>query len=223
MKLSQPVRFGAWILIALNLLMSFGSIWIFMRMAPAIEVIIDQNEVSLQACEEMLATLLVKGGNESGINLQIDSFERALNRAQNNITEKEEPAALNAVSQSYINAFAGNDDALKRTVRAILQLGEINRAAMIEADRKARQLGYAGAWGVVFMAGIVFLIGMLFLRALKKNLFDPLEEIDSVVRAFHNGDALRRCTGKSSSKIIKQVFANFNELLDKSCVQKFDG
>ena len=215
MKLGQSVRFGAWILISLNLLMSFGSIWVFMRMAPAIEIIIDQNEVSLQACEEMLAALLMKDRESPGTPPKIDAFHQALSRAANNITEKEEPPALDAIGRSYIKAFEGDDAALGRTVEAILQLGEINRAAMIKADRKARQLGAAGAWGVVFMATIVFLIGILFLRSLKKNLSDPLEEIDSVVSAFRKGDIMRRCTAKNPSRNIRQVFANLNDLLDR--------
>jgi len=43
MKLAQSVKIGAWLLIVLNLLMAFGSIWKIMRMAPAIKVIIAQN------------------------------------------------------------------------------------------------------------------------------------------------------------------------------------
>lgn len=215
MKVSQSVRFGAWILISLNLLMAFGSIWVFMRMAPAIETIIDQNELSLQACEEMLAALLMKDQHKNGTPSRIESFHHALSRAVNNITEKEEPLALDTIGESYLKAFEGDDAQLRRTVEAILQLGEINRAAMIKADRKARQLGAAGAWGVVFMATVVFLIGILFLRSLKENLSDPLEEIDSVVSAFRKGDTMRRCTAKSPSRIIRQVFANLNDLLDK--------
>ena len=215
MKVSQSVRFGAWILISLNLLMAFGSIWVFMRMAPAIETIIDQNELSLQACEEMLAALSMKDQHKNGTSSSIESFHRALSRAANNITEKEEPLALDTIGESYLKAFEGDDAELRRTVEAILQLGEINRAAMIKADKKARQLGASGAWGVVFMATVVFLIGMLFLRSLKENLSDPLEEIDSVVSAFRRGDTMRRCTAKSPSRNIRQVFANINDLLDK--------
>lgn len=220
MKITQPVKFGAWILIFLNLLMSFGSIWVFMRMAPAIETIIDQNQVSLQACEEMLAALLMKHQYEDGAPSKAEVFHRALSRAVNNITENEEPIALNAISKSYLNAFEGDAEDLQRTVEAILRLGEINRSAMIVADKRAQQLGAAGAWGVVFMATIVFLIGMLFLRSLRKNLSEPLEEINLVVSAFRRGDTMRRCTAKNPSRNIKQVFDNVNDLLDKQCCRR---
>jgi hypothetical protein len=214
MRLAQTVRLGAWILIGLNLLMAFGSIWVFIRMAPAIEVIIEQNERSLQACEKMLASLAMADNPEMDITRLQASFAAALKNAQNNITEKDEPAALDAIDQDYAGAFKKDAAARTRTVEAILLLGEINRDAMVRADKKARQLGNAGAWGVVFMASSVFLTGMLFLRALKKNLVMPLEEIDAVLTAHQRGDTLRRCTGPRLPKDVRRVFNNVNAFLD---------
>lgn len=214
MRLAQTVRLGAWILIGLNLLMAFGSIWVFIRMAPAIEVIIDQNERSLQACEKMLAALALADNQETDITQLKASFAAALNNAQNNITEKDEPPALDAIDRDYAGAFEGDFAAKTRTVEAILSLGEINREAMVRADKKARQLGNAGAWGVVFMASAVFLTGMLFMRALKKNLVMPLKEIDAVLNAHRSGDTMRRCSGTRLSRDVRRVFNNVNALLD---------
>lgn len=222
MKLALSVKLGAWILIGLNLLMSFASIWIFMRMAPAIKVIIVQNDVSLKASEEMLAALSLGGGLKFDTSQQIASFRRALDRAKNNITEKEESNIITKITQGYENAFRGDPAELNRTVNAILELGEVNRGAMRRADGKAQQLGYAGAWGVVFMAVIIFLVGMIFLRKLKLNLSDPLQEIDSAVSAFRNGDTMRRCSMRRPPKAIKQLFTNVNELLDIRSIQIVD-
>ncbi|WP_459943551.1 hypothetical protein [Desulfocastanea catecholica] len=41
MKLLTMVRLGALLLIGLNVLMGLATIWVFMRMAPAIEIIIE--------------------------------------------------------------------------------------------------------------------------------------------------------------------------------------
>jgi hypothetical protein len=223
MKLAQSVKLGAWFLIALNILMAFGSIWIFMRMAPAIDVIIAQNEVSLEASEKMLASLLTKDKPGVGTVGSLASFRHSLSRAKNNITEKEEPDVLDQIDQNYEEAFKGNDIALYQTINAILELGNINRAAMRRADTKAQQLGYAGAWGVVFMATATFMIGMIFLRSMKKNLAEPMVEIDSVVTAFREGDLLRRCSMKNPPKSIKKIFSNMNALLDLHCSTRVDG
>lgn len=215
MKLAQIVRLGALILIGLNLLMAFGSIWVFTRMAPAIEIIIEQNQKSLIACEEMLASLArLENNDEEADTLKAD-FETALTTAQNNITEDDEPEALAAISNHYALAFEGDVDERHLAIEAIVRLGEINRNAMAFADIRARQQGTAGAWGVVFMATAVFLVGMLFRRSLEKNLVQPLEEIHTVLKAAHNGDNMRRCTGTNVPRDIRSVYSSVNELLDR--------
>ena len=130
MKLAQSVRVGAWFLIALNLMMAFGSIWVFMRMAPAIEIIIEQNEHSLYACEEMLSHLALADSSYTDVSrLEID-FLKALDRAKNNITEKNEPIAIENISKNYAKAFKGSFNSREKTVSAIVHLAEINRKAM---------------------------------------------------------------------------------------------
>ncbi|MFO7749686.1 MAG: hypothetical protein R6V54_06295 [Desulfobacteraceae bacterium] len=215
MKPAQSVRLGAWFLIALNLMMAFGSIWIFMRMAPAIEIIIDQNQRSLLACEEMLASLvLLNQPAKNGDQLRSE-FLNALERAGNNITEQEEPAAIEAVTNNYSQAFQANLEGRKKTLAAIRHLSRINREAMVTADQKARQFGKAGAWGIVFMASAVFMVGMLFMRGLKRSLVKPLEEIHSVIQAVKTGDNFRRCTGHDAPQDIRSIFRGFNDVLDQ--------
>lgn len=216
MKFAQSVKLGAWFLISLNLMMAFGSIWVFMRMAPAIEIIIEQNERSLEACEEMLSILVLVNPSSKGTAQLESRFLNALNRADKNITEKEEPIAIDAIRNNYRETFSGNFENQKKTVSAILKLAEINRNAMVDADRKARRLGNAGAWGIVFMASAVFLIGMLFLRGLKRILVQPLEEIQSVIQAVKSGDSMRRCTGPDAPQDIRTIFGGFNDILDQS-------
>lgn len=216
MKVGQNVRLGAWFLIGLNILMAMGSIWVFVRMAPAIEIIILQNERSLQACEEMLLSLSLINPHEPDTEQLKASFNDALTRAENNVTEKEEPLALQSIRLNYPQAFAGDFDARRKTVTAIASLAKINRLAMQTADRKARQLGTGGAWGVVFMASTVFLVGMLFMRSLERNLVTPLAEIHSVIAALRKGNTRRRCTGTDLAKDVVVVFNELNNFLDKN-------
>ena len=222
MKLAQTVKLGAWLLISLNLLMALGSIWVFVRMAPAIDVIIVRNEISLQACQDMLAALATDAGSESNTANPIDLFRQALARAANNVTEAEEPDIVQQISASYESAFDGDGQERTRTIEAILELGVVNRNAMRKADHKAQQLGYAGAWGIVFMATTIFLVGMVFQRRLKSNLADPLQEIDAAVDAFRNGDIMRRCSLNRPSNNIRQVLDHVNELLDQCSIRRQD-
>jgi len=213
MRLAHAVKIGAWFLVGLNLLMALASIGIFMRMAPAITIIIERNERSLQACEDMLASLALSSkANREG---QIEIFKEALARAKNNVTESEEPDILQAVDATFQKAFTGESGARAATVAGIVNLGRINREAMIRADSSARQLGYAGAWGVVFMAILVFIVGLIFIRSLSRRLVLPFKEIHAVMAARRNGESMRRCTGMDLPQDIRAIFNDINEILDQ--------
>ena len=210
---AHSVKFGAWAVILLNLLMAFGSIWIFMRMAPAIDVIIARNVVSLEATEEMLAILSLTD-EASADDSARQGFLQALKRAKNNITEPEEAQLLMRIEGLQLQTFAGENVARRDLVGALVQLGSANRSAMHKADARAQQLGLGGAWAVVFMASAAFLVSMLFLRGLKKNLLLPLEEIHAAVRAFHSGNTMRRCSYKNAPKAMQPLMLHINELMD---------
>jgi hypothetical protein len=214
-KFAKNVLVGAWLLIGATILMSLGSIWVFMRMAPAIELIIARNERSLQACQEMLASLALSCGEPQSAEECKAVFMGALRDAAGNVTEKDEPLALAAIQADYERAFAGDAVARHRAVASIVRLAGINRAAMVDADRKARQFGNSGAWAIVFMTTGVFLFGMIFINRLKRNLAQPFEEIHEVVAACRRGDMIRRCSATTFSKEIGAVFREINDLLDE--------
>lgn len=215
MKIGQPVKIGILILISFNILMAFSSIWIFTRMSPAIEEIISRNQVSLKACEDMLSamTLLSK---DKALNLQLKKkFTIALNNARNNITETAEPEALQNIQTNYLKALENDFIHKEKTVSAISKLAQVNRQAMIKADLKAKKLGYAGAWTIVFMSATIFFTGMLVKRSLNFNLIQPLNEIYSVFKDSSSGNKLRRCSGNNLPEDIKLIYNKINEYLDK--------
>jgi hypothetical protein len=221
MRIGQATRIGAWVLICLNVLMALGSIWIFMRMTPAIKDIIENNGSSLQACQDMLACLSMLNETDTKNNKTLNKkFEEALNSAKSHITENKEADSIALINSIYLSAFQGDLQAKGKTTDAIILLGKINKEAMIKADIRARQFGQAGAWGVVFMATSVFFAGMLFNRNLSHNLVRPIEEIHSVISAYRNGDTMRRCSGADLSADFVSVFHGINEILDQ-CQSEF--
>lgn len=215
MRLAHAVRVGSWVLVALNLLMAIGTIAIFSRMAPAIAVIIERNERTLQACEDMLALMALTGRGSSFSEDQQQRFRAAFERAKANITEALEPAPLQRIESHLTPLFAGDVVVRQETVEAIAQLSTINRDAMTVADRHAQHLGRNGAWGVAFMAMSAFLAGVIFIRSLTRRVVKPLEEIHTVIIAHRNGETMRRCTGTSLSQDVIAVFTGINEILDQ--------
>src|SRR5574344_369041 len=93
MKTGHSVRMAVWLLIGINLLMAYGCVWIFMRMAPVIVEINDRNLRSMGACEEMLEVLSSRDGAEG-----YAVFQLALAKARNNVTEKDEAPALSRIA-----------------------------------------------------------------------------------------------------------------------------
>jgi hypothetical protein len=215
MRLAQAVRVGSWFLVGINLLMALGTIAIFTRMAPAIALIIERNERTLKACEDMLAVMAETGVGRPFSPEQVSVFTSAFARAQTNITEAEEPAILKRMEPILPPLFDGDATVRKDVVEAAVHLGKINRDAMTIADQRAQQLGRAGAWGVVFMALSAFMVGVIFIRSLTRRVVTPLEEIHTVIIAYRNGDTMRRCTGADLSQDVVAVFTGINDLIDR--------
>nr|WP_320012672.1 hypothetical protein [uncultured Desulfobulbus sp.] len=227
MRLSHAIRVGAWVLVALNILMAIGTIAIFGRMSPAIEVILDRNERSLQACEGMLTTLALTGTGKSLSQEEQQTFHAYLENAQANITENLEPEPLQRLTSNENKLFQGDRQAREASIQAIGNLAEINRAAMLAADRHAQQLGRTGGWGVTFMALSAFLVGLIFIRSLSRRVVTPLEEMHNVLQANRNGETLRRCSGVDLPQDVATIFANLNAVLDaqrtsENTVRPFD-
>lgn len=214
MRLANAVRVGGWLLVVLNLLMAIGSIQVFMRMAPAIERIIERNERSIRDGVVMLSSLARSGGGVMNEQLRAE-FAGALQKAKNNVTEPEEDDVLALIDRLAEGAFQGETTVREEIVAAILRFGTINREAIFRADHAARQLGHAGAWGVVFMATCVFLAGVIFIRGVTRRVVNPLEEIHAVIAAQRRGETMRRCSGADLPQEARLIFSGINEILDQ--------
>jgi len=217
MYIAKFIRIGAWLLVGLNLLMAFGVIGLFTRMAPAIAVIIERNERSLQACAGML-TILAEAGETPFTDEMRRRFLQTLDEAGGNATESGEAETVARIRAVAPAALAGDAAARSGLIEGINQLYRINVKAMAAADGRAQHLGRAGAWGVVVMAALVFTAGLIFIRNFTRRLAAPLEEIHDVIRARERGDLLRRCIGNgdgSVSRDIQAIFNGLNAVLDE--------
>ena len=216
MKLTQGFKVGVWLIVVLNLLMAFGAIGVFMRMAPAIAEIITNNAKSLQACEDMFAAIILFNNEPENKEKHQQDFEIALKTALNNITEKNEPEIISVINNNYVEMFRGNKEHQLFVTEAILRLTKINHQAMKRADYNAQSLGYGGAWGIVFMAVIAFLAGVIFVSQLSNKILDPIEEIKTTLMEHQAGEKFRRCFKANVPADIKRIFELINRLLDST-------
>ncbi len=214
MKLSHSIKISISFLVSINLLIAFGAIWLFMRIAPAIDLIVKNNVSSLESCQGMLASL-IPTENESIAKKNFRIFEYNLKKAKDNALKNSERVRVNTIRRNYKKAFDNDIESRSHIMLAIDQLARINKDAIFKLEKKAMQLSKTGAWGIVFMAGMMFLLSMLLLQRLNKKFLYPVEEIYDVMKACKNNDNLRRCTGVNMNEDMKLIFDETNKLLDE--------
>lgn len=215
MKLRRNVLLGAWLILGAGLLLAFGSVALLTRMTPAIATILEQNDFSVQACEEMLVVLATPP-DATGTTDQLSTFRAALGEARRNVTEASERPVLERIVQSYETALAQPDSPERlETIVAIRELTSINRAVMVEADLKAQRMGTAGAWAVVLLASVSLIVSLLFIRHLSERVLAPIGELGRTVQAVQVGEVQRRVSYPGAARDLQNLFTNTNDLLDR--------
>jgi nitrogen fixation/metabolism regulation signal transduction histidine kinase len=211
-ELQRDFLTSAAVLVAVNLLLAFGAIGLFVRMGPVIDDILRMNVVSLEAAHEMLAVL---AGPDEPLDEQARlRFERALDRATTNVTEPEEASLVIQISAIRQRAYDADREAVNQIVHQLDALVRVNYEAMREVDAEARRLGNAGAWSAVFLAFFSFLLSLGVVSRLRRRVIVPMVEMYEVLEAVRRGDLYRRCRANQGPIEIKRLASSINLLLD---------
>lgn len=218
MKVKGDVLAGIGAIVVILLLVSFGAIGLLMRMSPAIEHVLDNNDESLVAVEQMLEVLALMQDTGATPEQQMQ-FEKARRTAQNNVTEPDEADALLVLDRHWTKALKGDRNERDQAVQALSRIGAINRKAMHEANEEAQRRGWAGAWGVAILGCLGFLVAVVLLRRIDTRILEPIEELAAVLKEAQYGDRFRRCRIGDASSGIATVMKAVNELLDKRLTQ----
>ncbi|MGM0462739.1 MAG: hypothetical protein ACQEQ4_10030 [Fibrobacterota bacterium] len=226
MKDSTPLRISINSLIFFNTTIVAIAIWGFTRMAPAVDTILQDNQVSIQSCQVMLSTLARLTPLTENTAVLKQQFELALHRAENNITEAREKEHIASIRTLYNPVFDKNHNSVdsnsfdlfrnrQELIHHIDQLEKINNHAMEYQSYQAKHRGYGSAWLMVFLGVASFWMGIILNRKISKNLIIPLEEIYDVIRDFKAGNTIRRCDRTGLPPYVRHVLSEVNSLLDK--------
>lgn len=211
--LKHELRIGIGVLVATLMVMAFTAIGLLSRMAPAIDRILEENVLSIEAAEEMLVVLTLS--REGTGHRDLDGrFFGALERARDNITEEEEREILDRVESGYRRFGEGATSALAPTVQAVQQLVRTNRAAMLTTRDRARRLSEAGAWAAVLIAIFGFAAGIVVVVRVQRRVVEPIDEIYAVTRSCVAGDPFRRCQPREAPGEVREIMTTLNTLLD---------
>lgn len=212
LELRRDLLLAALALIVFQMLIAFGAIGLLGRMSPEIERILEDNVVSIEASEVMLAAL---ASEEGGMEGRSRRFRRALDVARENVTEVEEEGVLAVIEPLVGEALAGPGPARERVITELGVLSRTNREAMEAADARAKRLGMAGAWATVFVAFIGFMASFFVLVRIRRRILDPIDELYSVFEALSRGEPFRRCHLAEAPEEVRALMLTVNSVLDR--------
>lgn len=214
MRIRDEVRLGVAALLAIQVLTMIAAVGLLARMTPAIDRILEENDTSLRAVERMLMALSAPPTtDEEELSLRRLQFERALAEAEANITLPAEDPVLERVVEQYDAALAGYPGALAVVRGDLWELAEINRESMLEANERAKRLGTAGAWALVFLGLIGLGLSLTLMRRARSKLINPVYELGAVLEACSAGDIHRRFNPVGASREFQQVAEVVNSLV----------
>jgi hypothetical protein len=217
MNFKRDLLLGVGALVSILLIVCFGSIGLFARMSPAIENVLQENDVSLAATEEMLAVLALDQ-NEAPTPAATSRFKDALERVRANVTESAEQPEIKSIDRSHEAALGGDSNARRQTVEALQRLAQINRAAMHHANDDVQRLGWAGAWATVILCVLGFSAALVVTRRLDRRIAHPISELYATLEAALAGDTHRRCVQSGAQNEVWFLMQSVNQLLDRCAV-----
>jgi HAMP domain-containing protein len=244
MTLRLRLLLGYGYLVFLLLVTAFSAVLGFLELSEGIERVLAENVRSMRAITDMiealerqdsatLTALLDPDTGEADLSQHETDFLRALERAEQNITEEEEALVLGRLREDF-SAYREARDALMgerpqrplraynervfpaftRVKRDVLRLLDINHEAMIGADRRARQTALrSGAWlGFLVMVALLSLV--VLSRVLQERILGRLLDLRRITGAIAAGDTKRRLPEGGGDELAT-VARYFNETLDR--------
>lgn len=213
MRLRVEISLGIGALLLIQVVTSVVATRLLTRMGPSLEIVMEENVVTLEATEDVLAWLADSTSSTS--ETRPAEVEAALRSMKEHVSEPEEPAVLARIEDDLDAALGGDPGARRRLVHNLDQLAEINRAAMSRADQSARRLGLAGAWASVLLGLASFWASVATSRRLRNRLDAPLAELDQVLQSARRGERLRRASVDAGPAETRRIADNLNWLLDR--------
>lgn len=207
--------------IVLNLIIGLGAVFLLERLDPAIDQILRENALSVEAALGMQEELISYANNQSeDIDRKTyeESFWRSYEKAKKNITLSEENALVEKV-KNLGGYFWGEEEDAKKVYLDLLSsvqiLAETNLKAMSDRQVKARQISQTGAWSLGFLLFLTTLLQLLLRNKILNQLINPMRVLCKVIVDYSKGNILRRYHFLNCSTDIKEAGTALNKILDK--------
>ncbi len=206
MNFSERIYLYFVILLSCSTIIAIAGIYGFQRLEPSINLLNSSNTQSLYYAEQMITSISAKK--------DLKSFEKYLNLAKHNITEKKEKETIDKIAADYLPAFNGNKEIEDEIIKEITNLAKINRLAMEQAGIKAKKQQAIGIWIIIFPSVFIWIIGITLLKRLDRIFIKPVQELNDVIFDYNKGNYMRRCPSITVSKDLQKLYDGINTILD---------
>jgi len=244
MTLRVRVLLGYGYLVALLLVAAISALLGFFQLSAGIDAVLEKNFASIHASMRMIESLerqdsatlaVLVEGRETAAEMESleGDFLDALDAAERNVTEDEEPAILQAVRSSFGSyreirgqllssrperPLAAYDSqvfpAFSRAKADIVRLLEVNQRAMYRADREAKGLANQNGTWLGFLVAIA-LVSLVFLsRALQQDFLSRLAKLRDGIAVMAGGETRRRLHDDGDDEL-STIARHVNTLVDR--------
>lgn len=213
MELKRSIYWKLFLSATTILIISLGTMGLFLRMTPAIETILQDNVPSIMATHGMFNALSMRHLNPEQ---ERERFFTALQLARDAAHRDDEYALINKVRALGEKVFTGEDKYLPSLTVALKELADVNHEAMIKRDNEARRLGNAGAWAVMMMGFFGFSGTLFAMSRIRQHVLEPIDDTYNALVAFERGETRRRAhLSRSAPYEIAEIIRSANHLMDE--------
>ncbi|MDD2942701.1 MAG: hypothetical protein PHC51_07030 [bacterium] len=213
MELKRSIYWKLFLSAFTILIISLGTMGLFLRMTPAIETILQDNVPSIMATHGMFRALSMRHSDRE---TEKENFISALQLARDAAHNDNEFALVSRVKALGEKVFAGEEDYLPSLTAALKELADVNHHAMIKRDNEARRLGNAGAWAVMMMGFFGFSGALFAMSRIRQHVLEPIDDTYNALVAFERGETRRRAhLTRSAPFEIAEIIRSANHLMDE--------
>jgi NtrC-family two-component system sensor histidine kinase KinB len=213
LNVKNKIRLGTLFLFLLLLLTGGTGIYFMVKLKAEAKAVLQDNYESLSYCHTMQQQL---NKLETDYSQSINKFEEALQKQQNNITEKGEDKAT-ANLKNYFNKIKSGDTSkrnLQLLQNEIHQILTLNMNAIQIKNTKAQKTADEALSIIIALAGIVFLISFTFVVNFPSVVTNPVNRLTEAIKEIGNKNYNHRIHLNTKDEFGKLADA-FNDMAER--------
>lgn len=213
LNVKNKIRLGTVFLFLLLMITGGVGIFYMVKLKGEAKTVLEDNYLSLSYCHTMQQQL---SKLQTDYSQSVKTFEEALQKQQNNVTEKGEKSATDNVKVSFNKIKSGdttrqNIQTIENELQRILSL---NMTAIESKNSKAQDTANSALTIIIALSGVVFLIAFTFVINFPSVVTNPINSLTEAIREIGNKKYSHRIHLNRKDEFGKLADA-FNEMAER--------